>query len=562
MRVFALLLLLLLGLGLLPSLSAPVQAQRSGWSTPFELSPPINTEERIYGSSWFPAIAAAPDASLFVTWYSGKRLDPNEGGSLDLLMLREQRNGRWSEIAEAAAPATGGLTVRNSIVVARDGRLHAVYRSNTTIVHASVPLDRTRDAAAWSEPTRLSGYGAAYYTALATDSEGALHVLYSEAISDEPGEPNLICPGCSDLFYRRSTNGGRNWSDPINLSQTTEGENRPQIQIDRFDRIHAVWDEGIDWYAGRGEPRSGIYRRSDNGGKTWTEPVRFQLPASVVAQVRRSREQTVGTPTRATPTPRGTPAAPTSTAPIGPRHLDAVVQTTIGLDGLGNPLVVFRGAYWNRLYTAVSTDGGNTWGVPAEISGLVARSSDLDRYTMASDGGGQVHLLAAAYLPTADLSDPFAPIQLWHLTWNGRTWVGREAVMQNELYPEWPGLVVTGGNQLHAVWFTRSREDLFQSERARYRVWYGSRPIGAPEVTALPIFTPIPSATTLQTEATATTLPATPTPLPPELANLPPSSGRPTWELNGMLTIALALVPVMLLLGGVVLLHLLRGRRR
>ncbi|MFV9505145.1 MAG: exo-alpha-sialidase [Oscillochloridaceae bacterium umkhey_bin13] len=522
-------------------------AQRSGWSTPFELSPPQTptspdgTAERVYGSSWFPDLTAAPDGTLFASWYSGKRLDAREGGSLDLLMLRAMRAGSWGPIGEVLAPATGGLTVRNAIVVARDGRLHAVYRSNTSIVHASAPFDQADDPASWSQPTRLSGFGAAYYVALEADSRGSLHAFFSESMPDDPAIPNQICPGCSDLFYRRSTDGGRTWSVPLNLSTTLEGENRPQVQVDQFDRIHVVWDEGIDWYAGRGEPRAGVYRRSDDGGLTWSEPVRFQLPERAVAQLRRSREQGPG-------------SAP-------PRHLDAVVQTTLGLDGQGNPLVVFRGAYWDRIYSTISRDGGTTWEQPVELAGLIARQSDLDSYSMATDGSGMVHLLVAAYQPAGYTGDPFAPIGLWHLTWNGRSWVGRESVMNNELYPEWPRLIVNGGNQLHAVWFTRSRDDLFQSERARYRVWYSNRSTNAPAVVPLPLFTPTPLPVVAPTAPPQAVELPIPTALPEVIVTAPPMLARPAWEAPGLLLVGLALAPVVLLLGGILLFRALRGRR-
>lgn len=542
-------------------------AQRSGWSRPFELSPPRPAsqnsvpEDQRYGSSWFPDIAAAPDATLFVTWYSGKALPVNEGGSLDLLMYRELRDGRWSDAAEVIAPAVGGLTVRNTIVVARDGRLHAVYRQNTNIVHASAPIAEARLAASWSPPTKLSGFGASYYTALATDSKGNLHAFYSEAINDEPGEENLICPGCSDLFYRRSSDGGGTWSAPVNLSGTQEGENRPQVKVDQFDRIHVVWDEGIDWYAGRGEPRAGVYRRSDDGGLTWSEPVTFHLPQSTLNQLRRARERAEAAAGRPTPPPAGAPTAtPGPPAVEGPRHLDAVLQTTIGLDGQGNPIVVFRGAYLERIYSVVSSDGGDTWGEPAELPGLVARPSDLDIYSMATDGAGTVHLLVPAHLPGVVLNDPFAPVALWHLTWNGRNWVGREAVMQNELYPEYPKLIVTTGNQLHAVWFTRSREDLYKSEGARYRVWYSSRLTGAPAVAPLPLFTPVPTAPGAAV-AEPTTLPTpVPTALPAEVAALPPIAARPAWEGPALAVIGMALAPVILLLGGVLIVRRVRSR--
>lgn len=542
-------------------LTPAAYAQRSGWSDPLELSPlrpPPGVEaesQRRYGSSWFPDIAADPRGNLYVTWYSGIALQASEGRSLDLLMYREQIDGKWSEPLEALAPATGGLTVRNSLVVARDGRLHAIYRSNTAIVHASIPLGAAASSD-WSQPKQISGFGAAYYVALTADSKGVLHAVYSEA-SDDPANPSPNCPNCSDLFYRRSLDGGETWSPPRNLSQTTYGENRPHIKVDQFDRVHVAWDEGIDWYAGAGQPRVGVYVRSDDAGQTWTERTEFRIPAAAVNAIRR---QQATIPTERTQPGRATPGA-TTERPTPPTHLDAAIQTTLGLDGRGNPLIVFRGAHYNRIYSQYSADGGDTWGPPAELVGLIARPSDLDIYSMATDGAGNVHLVLGAFLPTDQPDDPTSPPTLWHLTWANGRWGGREQIMRGELYPEYPKIVVTGGNKLHVVWFTRSREDLFDSARANYRVWYSTRAIGAPAASALPFFTPAPVPTQPAAEATPTPAPA-PTALPATIADAPLALGQPAWEGPALATIALALLAVLLPLGGALLFRLWINRQR
>ncbi|WP_129672309.1 sialidase family protein [Candidatus Chloroploca sp. Khr17] len=542
---------------LLAVMVSPVAAQRSAWSTPLELSPPRPAEDepnaRRYGSSWFPDIAVSPPGTVHVTWYSGIGLTEREGGSLDLLMYRERRDGVWSPISEILAPATGGLTVRNRLTVARDGRLHVIYRSNTNIMHASAPLAEARNATAWSEPVRISGFGAAYYVEIASDSRGVLHAFWSEAISDEPGQPpNLVCPNCADLFYRNSHDGGVSWSTPVNLSGTpNDGENRPHVQIDRFDRIHVVWDEGIDWYAGAGQPRAGVYRRSDDGGSNWSDPTYFRLPASGVALA--AYEQAARQPAERSLTPE--PA----TGPEVP--LDAVQQTTLGLDGNGNPVIVFRGVAVNRIYTQSSPDGGKTWTQAVELPNLRARPSDLDIYHMATDGAGNVHLLMVAFRPFDDVADVFTPPGLWHLTYSNGRWGQPTEIVRNDLYPEYPKLAVLNGNELHAVWFTRSRDDLFDSERARYRVWYSSRPLGAPATTPLPFFTPVPTATPV-VEVSVIEATPTPTPLPAGIQQTPPLGERPHWETTGYEAIGLALIPVVLIFGSVIGLRVWMLRRR
>lgn len=553
----------LLGLGLLAGLlglwlsgAAGAQAQTGGWRAPVEISqPPLpegvaaGPDERRYGSSWFADLAIGPEGSNHITWYSGISLGGESSSSLDLLMYREQRDGRWTPINEVAAPGTGGYTVRNSLAMGRDGKLHAIYRAGTVLLYTSAPWEEAASARAWSAPVLLAD-GSTYYNALAADNAGGLHALWSEMVMDDPLTPNKLCPNCSDLFYRRSLDGGASWEPAQNLSRSLEGEGRPQMRVDGRNRIHVAWDEGADWYAGAGLPKAGVYRRSDDGGATWSEPVYFRLPAEVAAAIASQRAEEEAEAQSPTPTPDPNKL---------PEYLDAVQQTALAVDNAGNPAVVFRGVENDRLYLQRSLDGGDTWEPPAEIPGVLARNlsdNNLDIYALAADGADNLHLLMVGF--DARTFNPFEPTNpsLLYLSFDG-TWSEPEAVIVNELYPEYPRLQVYNGNQLRAVWFTRSRDDLFNSERARYRVWYSERAVDAPAVPPLPQFTPVPTAA-----STPTPLPPTPTlaptPLPAAALAAPPMNGPPDWEGRGLITILLALLPPAAIVGAVVAFRALR----
>jgi hypothetical protein len=456
MKRFAILFGLIISL-MLPGLAGlPAQAQGSGWTPPVQLS-----GER---SSWFPDLAVAPDGGVHVIWSSGI---PREGEiyDWDALMHRALIAGNWTPANDIAIPGAAGSVSRNSIVVGRDGLLHVLLRSDFRIDYMRAAYDRAESAADWSAPRRISSGDLVYYDELAIDSKGRLHVVWTEQGSADINGADSDCPLCSDLHYRYSDDGV-NWSTPINLSQMPLGSDKPSIVIDARDRIHVAWDEGNDRFV-ESDPKYGAYRRSDDGGLTWGQTVLFSLPSD-----------------------------------------DAVQQTGLGVTGDGNPLIVYRSSESSAIYYQVSPDGGATWQAAQLLPGVRARSlnqTPYDHFALATGGAGSVQLILAGHLTDDASGTP----RLLRLAWNGRAWSAPEIVVSNDLYPEWPSLVIENGNRLHLAWFTRSEEDLFTSDEAVYKVWYSSRSISAPEATPLPQFTPAPTPTPSPTPQP----PASPTPV-------------------------------------------------
>lgn len=480
-------------------LLSPAAAQERSWSTPFEVSENIKF-------SWFPDLAVGPEGSVHIIWGSGEADPRNPRESMDLLRYRELRDGVWSSTNEILFAATGGYTVRNSIALGRDGLFYILVRMKLELNLIAASWDNAWSARAWQEPQLITDNG--YYTALTIDHANTIHAFWSEAVIDDPNNLNPNCPACSDLFYRRSLDGGMTWSQRINLSATQDdGENRPQAVVDRYNRIHAVWDQGVDWYAGAGTPKYGVYRRSDDGGATWSQPVLF-----------------------------GSPAAP-------------VQQTAIAVSPAGDPFVVYRSAVKDLLYFQRSGDGGTTWTPPAEMPGVRGRDlndPNLDRYSLVFDSKGHTHVLISGFLypSSTERTNPW----LLHLTFDGSVWLTPKIVMGNDLYPEWPKIEVYAGNQLHATWFTRHEDDLFSPDNnAHYQIWYSTLQVDSPAVAPLPLFTPVPTVPPTA-EPGPTTPPPTMTPLPTAVLAAPLLEGSMQWEGPGLQVIAIALLPVLGLL--------------
>jgi hypothetical protein len=550
-------------------------AQAGGWAAPTEVSGTTT-------SSWFPDIAVDADAGVHIIWASGVAHGEEQQNQVDLLLYRSLKHGQWSKTNDIVNPGTGGFASRGSLTTGRDGMLHLLVRSQLRIDYLHAPWDDAETVRSWSEARRINNQRTVYYDALAADSTGSLHAFWNESMLEDPKKPSKECPGCSDLFYRRTSDGGKTWSSPINLSQSPDGSAKPQVKIGKDNEIHVVWDEGRDTIVGKGDPIATMYRRSRDGGVTWDSPVRFTLP----------------------------PYTPPKTGEEQPEPKpDAPQQIALGLFQNQTPIVVYRSTAGDGLFYQVSEDKGATWSKQTRLPGVVSRDlndTPWDAYTMATDGAGNVHLIVVGSLPgDGDPSLQLPPSdqrnrpRLLHLVWNGQAWSAPEVVATEsrypgwsasvmakcdtidpysaqartdaakaalsacrdiERYPEWPRAVIGAGNQLHLTWFTRTASDLHDSDHSKYQVWYSVKQLDAPAIAPLPLFTPVPTA--LPQVATATPVPPTATPLPASILNAPLVDGSAAWEGPGIAMMALAALPAIGLLGLIVGMRALWVRRR
>jgi hypothetical protein len=106
----------------------------------------------------------------------------------------------------------------------------------------------------WGPAKRLTWTsGTSVLPALAVDSDNAIHVVWED---ETPGNP--------EIYYRKTTDGGATWSAIKRLTWTPGNSSRPDISIDSNDNIHVVWDDGTPGYS------EIYYKRSTDGGETWT----------------------------------------------------------------------------------------------------------------------------------------------------------------------------------------------------------------------------------------------------------------------------------------------------
>jgi hypothetical protein len=479
-------LFVLLGLAVLGTVirSPASRAQGFEWSTPINIS---NTPN----SSWFPDLAVDHYGNVHVVWCETTHVEGR--GESEQVFYTRWDGEEWLPPNDIVAPQF--FIHRNAIAVGPAGDLFMVFRKAVTggygLFFMSAPVLDAWSAAAWS-PQRLVGLGLHNYMAdMTVDRWGVIHVV----LDDVGEQSDVLCPGgCADIYYRHSTDNGQTWSKPFNLSASIVGSSREQVKVDPTGVIHAVWDEGWDRLSGIGDPLYSVYRSSFDGGLTWGEPVTITYPTTGTAQL------------------------------------------TVGADGRGGVMLVWRNTERDEIFYQWSADRGETWSDPWVIPGVFARpwTIPFDLYDMATDSAGHIHLLVVG----RQSLDSDAPLGVYHLVWNGSTWSYPVRVHAGPGLPEYPRLVISQGNHLHAAWFVR--DDLWRG--SNYEVWYSQTYSAAPQETPVPLptptLTPLPSPTPL--------LPPTPTAYP----TLPPGTGGPPpglrTESDEVLRVAMAVAPVLL----------------
>jgi hypothetical protein len=259
---------------------ALAQTEESEWSEPLMLSSSA-------AHSWFADLVVEGQDRLHVVWDGG--LPPSgpdsPGQSLTMHSVREQ-DGTWSDSNDISTGSRWEVS-RPAIALDRAGVLHMAFRPWADICYTQADIAEAHSAYAWSATHRLS-QSINYRPEIAVDSQGVIHVVWYEWVPVEFSAEEIFreqrSAYLSDVFYRRSADGGVTWSAPLNLSRTPNvGSGRVEIAIDGQDGIHVVWEEGWDRNArsdvAGDNPVCGMYAHSLDGGFNWSIPEVFDMPA-------------------------------------------------------------------------------------------------------------------------------------------------------------------------------------------------------------------------------------------------------------------------------------------
>lgn len=199
------------------------------------------------GGSYSPAIAVDLSNKVFVLWSDWTPgnaeiywKSSTDGGTswLGTMMLT-------SKSAEASFPAIAVDSSNNTHVFWQEGALGLF----------EIYYQKSMDSGmTWSLVKRLTwNPEGSSHPKIALDSSHTMHMVWQD-----------VTPGNAELFYKSSTDGGASWSGSKRLTWTSSASSSPAIVVDSSDMIHLVW---FDSTPGNDEI---FYKKSTDGGVNWS----------------------------------------------------------------------------------------------------------------------------------------------------------------------------------------------------------------------------------------------------------------------------------------------------
>ncbi|MGL4648649.1 MAG: hypothetical protein ACRC1H_04520, partial [Caldilineaceae bacterium] len=474
------------------------------------------------------AWSGADDAFDF-TVYSSSRDGQSWSAPVDIVAMRLGPNGESYVSRPVLSAGPDG-----ALLLGHHGQEDESFLYTSTFDMATSPF-------AWDRGERLHS---GYHTVPVAADDGAAHLVTTEFGN------SLQCDRCLQLLYRYRAGAADDWSAPVEVSRDpARGSAKPSLLVDG-ESLYLTWESGFDGNRGYvGGPAAAMFSLSRNGGRTWSQPIALDTTA-------------------AAPQPAGTSSNASGA-------LRTARNVALGIDGAGNLVAAWWRMPENVIAFRYSRDGGENWSEPQTIPGVwgVGNRSmtDQDRYVMAQDAAGGLHLLAVG-----GRSPDVAELALLHLRWEGTAWSQPETIVtsRSDLI-EWPDAIVRLGNELHVTWHVRPNALVADGDPPPFAVWHSSRIVEAPALA--PIVLPTSPAPRLPQPSTPPP-PATSTPSPTPRPMLAPATNQqgltsaaetPFIQLpnnirsenDEVVMIALALLPVAALVG-VVLLGLARRRSR
>jgi hypothetical protein len=285
---------------------------------------------------------------------------------------------------------TSGDSYPEGLVVDPAGYLHLVWEDKTPGQSQIYYKKSTDGGVTWSPTQRLTwASGGSWRSRLAVDSSGSLHLIWIERLGDWPGN--------EEIFYRKSTDGGATWTPAKRLTWTPGDSDRPDIAACSSGDVHLTWQ---DYSAGSWEIN---YKKSTDGGVNWTSSQRLSW---------------------------------TSGGSWNP---------AIALDSVGNPHVVWDNDAVGKgeIYFKKSSDGGATWTASKRLT-----------WTSGYSAFPNIAIDPSVYLHVVWMDDTPGNYEIYdkRSTNGGAVWMAGQRLTSNSGTSVGQRIVADSSGGLHVVW--------------------------------------------------------------------------------------------------------------
>jgi hypothetical protein len=290
----------------------------------------------------------------------------------------------------------------------------------------------------WAGTTRLT-WNTSYSVnpSMAIDSVDTIHIVWSD----------LSLATHNELCHKKSTDGGTTWSSTKRLTWSAGISRYPEIVIDTNDHIHLVWEESVSWNFEM------FYKKSTNGGNTWIGTKRLSWTPDL------SRDPVIAVDSNDNihvlwwedtslkdnlfyrkSTDGGANWVPTKKLTWN----DHSSRPFVAIDHSDHIHVVWENYISNReIFHSKSADGGNTWG---EAKRLTWNSGISESPLLIVDSSNRLHLIWSDLTP--------GNYELYHRksTDGGTIWAGTKRILWTSGNSEYPTAAVDSGDDIHVVW--------------------------------------------------------------------------------------------------------------
>ncbi len=314
---------------------------------------------------------------------------------LGLFFLAQIAQADWS--AAQRLTWSSGASEGPAVAVDSSDNLHAVWFDYTPGNWEIYYKRSTDGGATWSAVKRLTWTsGDSFSPAVAVDSSNSIHVVWYDNT-----------PGHFEIYYRRSPDGGTTWGTVKRLTWTSGDSIFPAIAIDGNGTIHVVWD------ANTSETDEIYYRKSPNGGTTWSTAQRLTWTSG------------------------------SSTTPAIAVDSGNTIHIVWGDDTPGNP----------EFYYKKSADGGAAWSPAQRLTWTSGKSYDA---AITIDSGGAIHVV------WSDDTPGNYEIYYKRSGDGGTTWGAAKKLTSTSLESLLPAIAIDSSNAIHVVWedFTPGNPEL------------------------------------------------------------------------------------------------------